>query len=391
MNDELESLIEKLEPALAAAFLAAVALLRAGVDYSRLILALRAGDIDEAIDALNLDQGVFSSYVMERQSGYVQAATVEAATLTKQRAKAFQAPRRPSLTGPAAEPAGPIRTPPPALSFDGPTPTPILFRFDMTNPRAEARIRTEAATGVQGYVQEQIDVARKVIGDGFQRGEGPQTIATDIAGRINPVSKRREGGIIGLSEPQAGYVENMRRRLLSDDPDEMMKVLGDFDSDGKWREGTGQTLRDRRYDRTIMKAIRDVAAGKPNPLSRDKVAEMAAKYSDRLIARRAEDIARTETAQGVMMARAEATRQALEKAGLSLDAVTKTWMHSGGPKKARDWHLAMNEKTVEGLDAPFILPDGSVMLHSHDPAGGVRNNVNCRCNTDFAIDWTAGL
>lgn len=394
MNDELETLIEKLEPALAAAFLAAIALLRAGVNYQLLVIALRNGDIDAAIEALNLDQGVFSGYVMERQSGYVQAATIEATTLTKQRAKAFQAPRRPSLTGPAAEPAGPsgpVRTPPPALSFDGPTPTPILFRFDMTNPRAEARIRNEAATRVQGYVQEQIDIARKVIGDGFQRGEGPQTIATDIAGRINPVSKRREGGIIGLSDPQVGYVENMKRRLLSDDPDEMMKVLGDFDSEGKWKEGTGQTLRDRRYDRTIMKAIRDVAAGKPSPLSRDKVAEMAAKYSDRLIARRAEDIARTETAQGVMMARAEATRQALEKAGLSLDAVTKTWMHSGGPKKARDWHLAMNEKSVGGLDAPFILPDGSVMLHSHDPAGGVRNNVNCRCNTDFAIDWAAGL
>lgn len=280
---------------------------------------------------------------------------------------------------------------PPALSLDGPQPTNIQFRFDMTNPRAEAAIRTEAASRVQGYVQEQIDAARKVIGDGFQRGEGPQSIATDIAGRINPVTKRREGGIIGLSDPQVGYVDNMRTRLLSGNPDEMMKVLGSFDKDGKWKPGTGQTLRDHRYDAKIKRAIRDVAAGKPNPLTREQVDEMTAKYSDRLLKKRAEDVARTETAQGVMSARAEATRQALAKADLEDDAVIKTWRHLGGLHHARDWHVAMNGKSVTGVDAVFFMPDGSLMKHSHDPAGGAKNNVACRCSTDFDIDWAAGL
>lgn len=398
MSDELQDLIDSLEPALAAVFLAAIALLRSGINYAALLAALRAGDGDAALDALNIDRGVFSAYAMERQSGFGQAGAVEAQTLTRQRAVAFRAPRVPSLRGPAvpddAEPAGPIgpgRTPPPALSLDGPQPTNIVFRFDMTNPRAEARIRGEAATRITGYIDEQVETARRVIADGFSRGEGPQTIATDIAGRINPLSGRREGGIVGLSEPQAGYVDNMRARLLSGDPEEMMKVLGSFDKDGKWKEGTGMTLRARRFDRSVKKAIKDVAAGKPNPLTRDKIDEMTAKYADRLLARRAEDIARTETAQGVMMARAEATRQALDKAELDVTACTKTWMHSGGPKHARDWHLAMNRKTVEGIDAPFFLPDGSVMLHSHDPQGGVRNNVSCRCNTDFSINWAQGL
>lgn len=400
MTDQLRELIDKLEPALAAAFLAAIALLRYGIDYPRLLAALRAGDIDAAIDAINIEPAAFSGYVLERQSAFAQAGAATGDILTKARAKAFQAPRPPSLRGPEpaaaprADPAGPSgpRNPaPPALSFDGPEPTNIVFRFDMTSPRAESKIRTEAASRVVGYVDEQIATARRVIADGFARGEGPQQIATDIAGRVNPVSKRREGGIVGLSDPQAGYVANMRDRLLSGDPDEMAKVLGSYDSDGKWKPGTGMTLRDRRFDASIKKAIREVAAGKPNPLTRARIDEMTAKYADRLLARRAEDIARTETAQGVMGARAEAIRQALDKAGLSVDAVTKTWMHSGGPDHARDWHLAMNGRTVEGLDAPFILPDGSVMLHSHDPAGGVRNNVSCRCNTDFAIDWAAGL
>jgi len=395
VNDNLDLLIASLEPRLQRAFLAAIATAREGIDFDALVSALRAGDVDAAISAIDPDQGAFSSYLMERQSAFVESGAAVASGLTKQRAKAFQGSRNPSVRGPIlpTEPAGPLGPPtmPPSLSFDGPEPTNIVFRFDMTNPRAEAKIRTEAASRVVGYVDEQVQVARKVIADGFQRGEGPQTIASDIAGRINSISGRREGGIVGLSAPQVGYVDNMRRRLLSGDPDEMMKVLGSFDKDGKWKEGTGQTLRDRRYDRTIKKAIRDVAAGKPNPLSRDQIDEMAAKYSDRLLTRRAEDIARTETAQGVEMARAEATKQALDKAGIPDNGVTKTWVHQGGVRGARDVHLAMNGRTVDGIDMPFILPDGSVMLYPHDPAGGVRNNANCRCRGDQAIDWAYGL
>lgn len=391
----MEALIETLNDALAAVFLAAIANLRGNIDFVALVAALQRNDIEAALDALNIERSAFSGYVVERQTAFAKAGEVSSSVLTKQRAKAFQRPRNPTVRGPVLppEPAGPSgpTTPPPALSFDGPEPANIVFRFDMTNPRAEAKIRTEAASRVVGYVEEQVEAARQVIADGFQRGEGPQTIATDIAGRINPISGRREGGIVGLSDPQVGYVDNMRRRLLSGDPDEMMKVLGSFDKDGKWKEGTGQTLRDRRYDRTIKKAIRDVAAGKPNPLTRDKIDEMAAKYSDRLLERRAEDIARTETAQGVEMARAEATKQALDKAGLPDNAVTKTWVHQGGFRNARDVHLAMNGKTVDGIDMPFILPDGSVMLYPHDPAGGVKNNANCRCRGDQAIDWAFGL
>lgn len=397
MNDDLQTLIDQLEPALAAVFIAAIALLRSGIDYPRLVASLRAGDIEAAIDALNIESGAFSGYVMERQAGFAKAGAIVSEAVTKDRVAFFRREsREPSIRSPdiipePAGPTGPPRSAPPSLSLDGPEPTNIVFRFDMTNPRAEARIRSEAASRVAGYVDEQVEAARKLIADGFARGEGPQTIATDIAGRINPISGRREGGIVGLSDPQISYVDSMRGRLLSGDPDEMLKVLGRFDSDGKWVPGTGMTLRDRRYDGAIKKAVAAIAKGKPNPLTRDKIDELTAKYSDRLLAKRAADIARTETAQGVMAARSEATRQALDKSGLDDQAVTKTWRHLGGLHHARDWHLAMNGKTAIGLETVFFLPDGSVMLHSHDPQGGAKNNVACRCNTDFDINWASGL
>ncbi|WP_305096476.1 hypothetical protein [Croceibacterium aestuarii] len=389
MNDELAALIASLEPALAFAFLRAIGLIRDGINVRALEQALAARDIDAAIQALDVDPAAFNRYVMEKQSGFVQAGELASAALTKDRAKSL--PKRdtsdPVLRSPPLQP--PDTPLPPVLTAPGGGE--IEFRFDMTNPAAEARIRTEAAARVEGYVEEQVATARRVIADGFARGDGPQNIATDIAGRINPISKRREGGIVGLSDPQVGYVQSMRERLLSGDPDEMIKVLGRFDKDGKWVEGTGMTLRDRRFDRSIKKAIRDLAAGKPNPLTRSRIDEMTAKYSDRLLARRAEDIARTETAQGVEMARAEAARQALAKAGLPSDALVKTWYHAGGVDHAREQHLAMHEKTVTGTDTHFILPDGTLMLHPHDPAGGAKHNANCRCRGDNEIDWAFGL
>lgn len=395
MLDELLDLIALLEPRLRDAFRAAIAALRSGIDLESLESALKAGNLEAAMDALNIERGAFGGYVIERQSAFDQVGTVVSQGLTKSRAAAFKAPAPPSLRGPALpEPSGPTAPPPvpPTLTLDGPEPTRLIFRFDMTNPRAENRIRTEAATRVAGYVDEQIETARRVIADGFARGEGPQTIATDIAGRINPLSGRREGGIVGLSDPQVEYVKSMRERLGSGDPDEMVKVLGSFDRDGKWKPGTGMTLRDRRYDAQIKRAIRDIAKGKPNPLTRDKINEMTAKYSDRLLARRAEDIARTETASGVEMARAEATKQALDKAGLPDDALTKGWYHSGGAgENARVQHIVMHGKTVVGTNTYFVLPDGTLMLFPHDPAGGVKHNANCRCRGDQTIDWAFGL
>jgi hypothetical protein len=427
MTEELNDLISGLEASLAAIFLAAILLWRTGIDYLALVAALRDRDVEGALYALHIDRDVFSDYSLERQSAFAKVGAVEADALTKDktaffkkrdretrtlpglpggapqptaRAPDFEPPRTPAPVRPTSAPAAPTAPaptvppttrPPAPPTLAAPGGGSIMFRFDMTNPRAETKIRTEAAARITGYVAEQIETARRVIADGFQRGEGPQTIATDITGRINPISGRREGGIVGLSDPQVDYVENMRRRLLSSDPDEMLKVLGRFDKDGKWVEGTGQTLRDRRFDPAIKKAIRDVAAGKPNPLTGEKIDEMTAKYSDRLLKRRAEDIARTETAQGVEMARAEATKQALAKDGLPDDAVTKEWIHQGGIRHARDGHLAMNGSTVVGTDTPFFLPDGSVMLYPHDPDGGVKNNANCRCRGEHAIDWAFGI
>lgn len=334
LDKATEALIAKLEPSLRDAFLAAVADMRDGIDVTALRKALEINDLNAAIAALDISPASFNEYILARQAAYGQAGALAASYI------------------PTAE-TGAVR-----------------FSFDMTNPRAERWIREEAGTRIAGYVQEQIETARQVIVDGYAAGRGPQDIATDIAGRIDRVTGRRTGGIVGLSDPQAGYVQSMRQRLESGDPEQMRKVLD------------GMTLRDKRYDARIRKAIEE---GKP--VAKADIDAMTRRYSDKLLKRRAEDIARTETAQGVMGSRQESYAQALEKEGLPFDAVKKKWQHNGGVKNARDQHLAMNGEQVTGLETPFILPDETAMKHTHDPAGGAKHNTNCRCNTAYEIDF----
>ena len=339
----LDQLINQLEPDLAAVFKAAMEDLRNGIDRAALIDALERNDIESAIRALNIEPAVFNQYAQVRASQYA--------------------------------------------AFGGAVTSmiPSANRFNMANPRAEAWIREQSATRIVGYTEEQVATARRVIFEGYQRGEGPQDIATEIAGRINPLTRRREGGIIGLSDPQAEYVQSMRARLASGDPVEMRKVLGTY-KDGKWTPGTGMTLRDRRFDRTIAKAIRE-----EKPIPKKKLDEMVAKYSDRLLAKRARDVARTETAQAVEGAKAESYQQALDKNNMPDDAVTKTWIHAGGREDARAQHLIMHDVSVKGMNAKFTLPDGTQMAHTHDPAGGAKHNANCRCNTRYEIDFARGV
>lgn len=355
-SQAIESLITKLEPDLRDAFRAAMQELRDGVDMRALITALEANDIEAAIRALNIERAAFNEYLAAKSQGYSAAGIASSVFVIRQLNAALSA-------------------------IPGTPESPIQFRFDMSNPRAEDWIRTQAGERITGYVQEQVDAAREVIGRGYARGEGPQTIATDLAGRINRATGRREGGILGLNRPQAEFAQTVHDRLRDGD------IRGLFIRD---RE-TGE-LRPRytRMDGRDIRTLRSrLASGKP--LTKAEQERIAQRYADSLLARRAEDVARTETGQAVMAARKESYRQALDKAGMSHDSIIKTWNHNGGSIDARLTHLAMNGESVTGLDTPFVLGDGSVMQYALDPNGGADNNVNCRCDTTYRIDFAQGV
>ncbi|MCG8447860.1 MAG: phage head morphogenesis protein, partial [Hyphomicrobiales bacterium] len=141
--------------------------------------------------------------------------------------------------------------------------------------------------------------------------------------------------------------------------------------------------RDRRFDRTVAKAIREGRA-----LDRVTVNRIAGRYGDRLLQLRGEAIARSEMLSALQASKLEAFRQAVDSGQVSRETIKRTW-RTAGDGRVRDTHNGMNGQTVLGLDAPFISPSGVRLMHPGD--GPAEESINCRCNQEIRIDFLAGV
>lgn len=235
--------------------------------------------------------------------------------------------------------------------------------------KAEAVYGTRIREMTGSMQQAVIDTVR----EGMAKGEGPGSIALQLVGRIGSNGKR-EGGIVGLTKAQAATVRSYRAALSSGDPSEMRKAL---------KLG----LRDRRLDSTIAKAI-----DKEKKLPKDFIEKAVARYSNAALKYRAETISRTETGAIVLAGNQEAFRQTALKAGLGDNAIVRTW-RTTGDDKVRDSHEAMDGVEVSGLDTPYELPDGTLMMHPLDTSlgAGVEEVANCRCDEEITVDYSVGL
>jgi hypothetical protein len=336
LSRQIEILLRRQEAAVRRAFLMAVSDLRGQAQLTRLRDALRRGDIEAAIRALNIDSAAYATFAREIGNTYTQAgATIAAGTVWRL-----------------------------------PDQSRAVVRFNVTNPRAEDWLRRLSSDRITRVTQDTVAAARLIINAGYAEGMHPNRIAIDLVGRIG-ANGRRTGGIIGLSEPQSRYVASMRARLVSGNPQEMARVFS-------------MTRRDRRLDSIIHRAI---AEGRP--VSASDIDRMTARYSDRLLALRGETIARTETAMAVEDARQETWRQYVDQHGINPQYVVKRWIAAGpaaGGNERPD-HQELNGAEVEGLETPFIMGDGVQMQHPLDPSAPVHHLANCRCTYTVRIDW----
>jgi hypothetical protein len=336
LSRQIEQLLRRQEAAVRRAFLMAVRDLRNQAQLTRLRDALRRGDIEAAIRALNIDSAAYGTFAREIGNTYTQAGSVVAA----------------------------------GTVWRLPDQSRAVIRFNVTNPRAEAWLRAVSSDRITRITQDTVAAARVMIRSGYAAGAHPNRIALDLVGRIG-ANGRRTGGIIGLSEPQSRYVASMRARLASGNPQEMRRVLS-------------MTRRDRRLDGIIQRAI---AEGRP--VSAADIDRMTARYTDRLLALRGETIARTETAMAVEDARQETWRQYRDQHGIPDNAIVKRWIAAGpaaGGNERPD-HQALNGTEVEGLETPFTMGDGVQMQHPLDVTAPAEHVINCRCTYTVRIDW----
>lgn len=243
----------------------------------------------------------------------------------------------------------------------------VAFGFDGRATRAEQWARVHVGGLVTNIVNEQVDLLRETIGEQIAAGVGPRKVAVQIAGPM--VNGQRQGGFIGLSRPQVGYLANARAELETLDASYFTRKL-----------------RDRRFDGIVKRAIKD---GKP--LAQADIDRIASRYSDRLLKHRAETIARTESITALRAGRREGMLQGIEAGAIGQRSVKRVWNATDAVRggRTRDSHVDMNGQEVEGMETPFVAPDGSRMLFPGDTSLGASaaQTIACRCYDEYVVDW----
>lgn len=328
----IESLLDRHEKAIRDAFLAAIDNIRDNAEIGRIAEALERGDIEAALRAIHLDPAAFRAFERAIVLAYIEGGEDALATLPAIRDRAG------NLVG---------------------------IRFDPGNPRATAWLSRHSSNLITRIVEDQRTAIRTALSEGMTSGRNPRSVALDIVGRINRVTGRREGGIVGLTAQLERFVSGSRSELLSGDREALRNYLT-------------RAARDRRFDSVVIRAIE---TGEPIPV--ETVNRMLGRYSDRLLELRGEVIGRTESAAAVGASRDEATRQTIEDAGIDQSLVIRKWSSTRDPR-TRDAHRSMHGQEV-GLNEPFIDGNGNRLMFPGDPSAPAETIINCRCVVTVAI------
>lgn len=324
MATPFDDLLDRLHPQVRAAFQEALARITNAAKLGEIQRLLEAGDIEGAIVALNITPEMFAPVRDE----------VEAAFLAGGR---FQVSLSASLSS---------------------------IPFNRRHWAAEEWARESGSRLVAEITEGTREGVRRYITEGLQAGRGTNDVGREIVGRINRATRKREGGIVGLLEREAGYVANARAELEA--------------LDGGYFK---RKARNRQFDSMVRKAI---ASGKP--LAKADVDRIVQAYTNGLLIRRGDRIARTETHNALNAGRFEAMRQAAENAGMDVLQMRVKWMATRDAR-VRDSHAALGGKLVT-YGEPFVSPvTGARMRYPGDRQYGApaSEHVNCRCT--LAAVW----
>lgn len=238
--------------------------------------------------------------------------------------------------------------------------------FNRRDLRAEMAVKTEGARLVDDISADSREALQQAVMRSLRTGESPTKLAQDIAGTFNRATQTREGSIIGLSPVQEQWAADAAEELTSLDKNYLKR-----------------TLRDKRYDATFKAHL---AAGKPIPTA--DVMRMTRRYRDKLLAYRAQVIARTETHTVLNMGRYEKVLQTAERAGLGPDAITGIWK-AARDGRVRDSHGSMNGQR-RGYGQPFTTGNGYRLRYPGDRSQGAPGSetINCRCTLGFKVDFS---
>lgn len=237
-------------------------------------------------------------------------------------------------------------TEPPVTAPDDPRYR-IDVDFDLINPAQRRHIAEYALDRIVEITDAQREAIRQAIADqSVMQGIGPLDVARTIRQSI------------GLTTYQRSVVASYRVQLEQLDP-----------------RALERELRDKRYDRTIRAAIEQ-----NTPLSTEQVDAMTDAYHRKMLALRAQTIARTEALRATSYGGLARAQEVMDRHP-ELD-VTKRWLATDD-NRTRDTHRDLNGKEVDGMTSHFVTSAGNTLRWPLDEQGVAEEVINCRCTLQY--------
>jgi hypothetical protein len=265
----------------------------------------------------------------------------------------------------------------------------VVFRFNVRDPKAEQWLLNRSSDLVTEMLDGQREVIQASLARGMILGNNPRTTALDLVGRINPLTKARTGGVVGLTTQQQQWVYDMASSLSGPNVGILIKPDGTrvpkFWIDEKGNLASAYALRDKRFDSMIKKAIES-----GEPLSQANIDKAVTQMQNRALRYRGETIARNESLNALRAGQHASIEQAVELGEVESQDVLKFW-DASGDSRTREDHVEMEQKYADGIpiDEPFVFPDGTEAMFPGDSSLGASPEqvISCRCVSRTEINF----
>lgn len=198
------------------------------------------------------------------------------------------------------------------------------------------------------------DAIKYIVSKGYEAGANPRTTALDIVGRMVK-GRGRVGGVVGLHEQFASYVDNARNELRDLNPNYLTRAR-----------------RDKRFDKMYERALLI-----DKPLTQQQIDAMSGYYSDQLLRLRGETIARNESMRAISSGRHGAIEQAIDRGEVHPDDVERAWSATMD-SPTRESHALMDKQVVR-YGQPFVTHDDISIMYPGDPNAPAAESIQCRC------------
>lgn len=257
----------------------------------------------------------------------------------------------------------------PRLAKLAPVPGQVIgLRFDLTNPRSILWAQNKSAKLVREVTDGTRENLRRLIARGFLEGIAPRESATDIAA----VLAREVKATLGLTRGQFATWENARNemRLYAHVKEALSEFRGPMTMDELFDVGSQFGLSEMQVN-----AIRQMA-----PISLEQAEARSLRLSDKMLRRRANVIARTETIIAANAGNRELVKQAIEQGFAPRDRMRRFWLVTPDDRTCEDICVPipdMNPNGV-GIDEPYQTPVGPVMTPGE-------THPACRCSETWEV------